>query len=49
MLKKKEELLKIQEDLNESIKELDILRSNIHDGKILKNVKTKNTYVKSLY
>ena len=49
MLKKKEELLKMKEDINESIKKLDIMRSNIHNGKILKSVKSKNTYVKSLY
>ena len=49
MLKKKEELLKMKEDINESIKKLDIMRSNIHNGKITKSVKSKNTYVKSLY
>ncbi len=49
MLKKKEELLKKQEDINESIKKLDVMRSNIHNGKITKNIKSKNTYVKSLY
>lgn len=49
MLKKREELLKKQEDINESIKKLDIMRSNIHNGKITKNIKSKNTYVKSLY
>lgn len=49
MLKKREELLKKQEDLNESIKKLDYMRSNIHNGKITKNIKTKNTCVKSLY
>ena len=49
MLKKKEELLKLKEDINESIKKLDIMRSNIHNGKITKRVKSKNTYVKSLY
>lgn len=49
MLKKREELLKKQEDINESIKMLDIMRSNIHNGKITKNIKSKNTYVKSLY
>ena len=49
MLKKKEELLKKQEDINESIKKLDYMRSNIHNGKITKNIKSKNTYVKSLY
>ena len=46
MLKKKDELLKKQEDINESIKKLDYMRSNIHNGKILKSVKSKNTYVK---
>ena len=49
MLKKKDELLKKQEDINESIKKLDIMRSNIHNGRITKNIKSKNTYVKSLY
>lgn len=49
MLKKKEELLKKQEDINESIKKLDLMRSNIHDGKINKNIKSKNTHVLSLY
>ena len=49
MLKKKDELLKKQEDINESIKKLDYMRSNIHNGKITKNIKSKNTYVKSLY
>ena len=49
MLKKREELLKKQEDINESIKKLDNMRSNIHNGKITKNIKSKNTYVKSLY
>lgn len=49
MLKKKDELLKKQEDINESIKKLDLMRSNIHNGKITKNIKSKNTYVKSLY
>lgn len=49
MLKKREELLKKQEDINESIKKLDIMRSNIHNGRITKNIKSKNTYVKSLY
>ena len=39
----------MKEDINESIKKLDIMRSNIHNGKILKSVKSKNTYVKSLY
>ena len=49
MLKKKEELLKKQEDINESIKKIDLMRSNIHNGKITKNIKSRNTYVKSLY
>lgn len=49
MLKKKEELLKKQEDINESIKKLDYMRSNIHNGKINNHIKSKNTYVKSLY
>lgn len=49
MLKKKEELLKMKEDINESIKKLDIMRSNINNGKITKSVKSKNAYVKSLY
>lgn len=49
MLKKREELLKKIDDINNSIKKLDELRSNIHDGKITKNIKSKNTYVKSLY
>ncbi|MBQ9318900.1 MAG: MerR family transcriptional regulator [Bacilli bacterium] len=49
MLKKKEELIHKIDDINESVKNIDILRSNIHNGKITKNIKTKNTYVKSLY
>lgn len=49
MIKKKEELFKKLDDVNASIKEIDNLRSNIHNGKILKTVKKKNTYVKSLY
>lgn len=49
MLRKKEELLNKIDDINESVKNIDILRSNIHNGKITKNDKEKNIYFKSLY
>lgn len=49
MLKKKEELFKKLENINESIKEIDNLRSNIHGGKIAKNVPTKKNRVKTLF
>ena len=49
MLKKKEELLNKLENVNESIKELDNLRSNIHGGKITKNVVTKEHRIKTLF
>ena len=49
MLKKKEELLQKMDNINESIKEIDNLRSNIHNGKITKNVTIKKTNVKTLF
>lgn len=49
MLKKREELFKKLDNINESIKEIDILRSNIHNGKITNKVATKKNQVKTLF
>lgn len=49
MENKKRELEKKLDDINESIKEIDILRSNIVDGKITKEIKINDRKVKSLF
>lgn len=50
MIKKKQELQEKLNDINQSIKEIDYLRSNIVDGKIVKKLSTeKKDKVKSLF
>lgn len=49
MENKKRELEKKLDNINESIKEIDILRSNIVDGKIINEIKTNDRKVKSLF
>lgn len=49
MLKKKQELLQKLDDINQSIKEIDYLRSNIANGKIVKKLPTSKGKVKTLY
>lgn len=49
MLKKQQELREKLKDINKSIKEIDYLRSNIVDGKIVKNMPDKKGKVKSLF
>lgn len=49
MIKKKHELEQKLEDINQSIREIDYLRSNIVNGKIVKSLPIKKIKVKSLY
>lgn len=49
MVKKQQELLQKQQEINNSIKEIDYLRSNIVDGKFMKEVRKERNKVKSLY
>lgn len=49
MENKKRELEQKQQDINNSIKEIDKLRSNIVNGKITKEIKTETIKVKSLF
>lgn len=49
MINKKHELEQKLEDINHSIKEIDYLRSNIVNGKIVKSLSIKKGKVKSLY
>ena len=50
MLKKKDELLKQQDIISEKIKKLDIMRSQIVSGKIVRNIKEKEEIkVKSIF
>ena len=49
MIKKQQELLGKLEDINRSIKEIDYLRSNIVDGKIVKQLPSEKGKVKSLF
>lgn len=49
MINKKHELEQKLEDINQSIKEIDYLRSNIVNGKIVKSLSIKKGKVKSLY
>lgn len=49
MLKKKQELEQKKEELDKSIKEIDFLRSNIVDGKIVKELPKAKEKVKVLY
>ena len=49
MINKKHELEQKLEDVNQSIKEIDYLRSNIVNGKIVKSLSIKKGKVKSLY
>lgn len=49
MLKKKEELEKKLEDISQSIREIDYLRSHIADGKIVEKIPDKKGKIKSLY
>jgi DNA-binding transcriptional MerR regulator len=49
MIKKKKELLEKLDDINKSIKEIDYMRSNIVDGKIVKKLPTSKGKVKTLY
>jgi len=49
MLKKQQELQTKLEDINQSIKEIDYLRSNIVNGKIVKKLPTERGKVKTLF
>lgn len=49
MIKKQKELFEKLDDINKSIKEIDYMRSNIVDGKIVKKLPTSKGKVKSLY
>ena len=49
MIQKKKELQKKLDDINQSIKEIDYLRSNIVNGKIVKNKPQERGKVKSLF
>lgn len=50
MLEKKQELLSEQEVISEKIKKLDIMRSHINNGKIMKNINQKEEVkVKSIF
>lgn len=49
MLKKKHELEQKLKNIDSSIKELDYLRSNIVDGKIVEKLPEKKCRIKSLY
>lgn len=49
MVKKQQELMKKQAELNDCIKEIDHLRSNIVGGKFTKEVSKERDKVKSLY
>lgn len=49
MINKQKELLQKQKELNDSIKEIDHLRSNIVDGKFMKETRKERDKVKSLY
>lgn len=49
MLKKKKELEQKLGDINQSIKEIDYLRSNIVNGKIVKELPREKGRIKSLY
>lgn len=50
MIKKQQELQEKLADINQSIKEIDYLRSNIVDGKIVKNLSTEDKgKIKSLF
>lgn len=49
MINKKHELEQKLEDINHSIKEIDYLRSNIVNGKIVKSLSIKKGKVNSLY
>jgi DNA-binding transcriptional MerR regulator len=49
MIKKQKELLEKLDDINKSIKEIDYMRSNIVDGKIVKKLPTPKGKVKTLY
>ena len=49
MLKKKEELEQKLDDINQSIKEIDYLRSNIVNGKFVKKLPEAKGRIKSLY
>ena len=49
MEKKKKELELKRENINESIKEIDKLRSKIINGRIIKEVKFENKKVKTLF
>lgn len=50
MLKKKDELLKQQDIISEKIKKLDIMRSQIVSGKIVRNIKEREEIkVKSIF
>lgn len=49
MIKKQQELQTKLEDINQTIKEIDYLRSNIVDGKIVKKLPVERGKVKSLF
>ena len=49
MIQKKKELQEKLDDINQSIKEIDYLRSNIVNGKIVKNKPQERGKVKSLF
>lgn len=49
MLKKKDELEQKLDDINQSIKEIDYLRSNIVNGKFVKKLPEAKGRIKSLY
>lgn len=50
MLEKKQELLSEQEVISEKIKKLDIMRSHINNGKIMKNINPREEVkVKSIF
>jgi len=49
MIKKQQELKEKQKNINENIKEIDYLRSNIVDGKIMTKNKKKKEKVKTLF
>lgn len=49
MLKKKQELEQKLDDINQSIKEIDYLRSNIVNGKFVKKIPEAKGRIKSLY
>lgn len=49
MIQKKKELQEKLDDVNQSIKEIDYLRSNIVNGKIVKNKPQERGKVKSLF